>query len=61
MFDCDIMQNAFEAAPVAIDSGLARALMYAAECRLAGRSLREHEGRRVVEPVLEQMAKGARL
>jgi hypothetical protein len=25
--------------------GLARGLMYAAECRLAGRSLREHEDR----------------
>jgi hypothetical protein len=39
------MQNAFEAATVvAIVLGLARGLMYAAECRLAGRSLREHEG-----------------
>ena len=62
MLDYDFMQNAFEAATVvAIVLGLARGLMYPAECRLAGRSLREHEGRRVVEPVLEQMAKGARL
>jgi hypothetical protein len=48
MLDCDFVQNAFEAATVvAIVLGLARGLMYAAECRLAGRSLREHEGRRV--------------
>jgi hypothetical protein len=48
MLDCDLMQNALEAATVvAIVSGLARGLTYAAECRLAGRSLREHEGRRV--------------
>jgi hypothetical protein len=74
---------------VAIVLGLARGLMYPAECCLAGRSLLEHEGRRVglehapgetvkvgrnsgfavairqqsvdVEPVLEQMGKGARL
>jgi hypothetical protein len=48
MLDCEFMQTAFEAATVvAIVSGLARGLMYAAECHLAGRSLREHEGRRV--------------
>ena len=40
------MQNAFEAATVvAIVLGLARGLMYAAEYRLAGHSLREHEDR----------------
>jgi hypothetical protein len=45
MFDYDFMQNAFDAATVvAIVSGLARG---ATECRLAVRSLREHEGRRV--------------
>jgi hypothetical protein len=42
MLDYDFMQNAFDATVVTIVSGLARG---ATECRLAGRSLREHEDR----------------